>query len=118
MVLDILNQEGKSIKDIADRIPSYYITEDIRIPFEDKKRNEIFSHVLEDIKDKGSKVDLNDGIKMFTSDNSWALLRISISEPLLSLRFELKDEDKLPELIDYFLESVPELKAKVLGKIY
>jgi len=118
MVLDILEQEGKSIKEIADGIPSYYITEDIRIPFEDKKRNEIFSYVLEDIKNKDSKVDLTDGIKMFTPDNGWALLRISISEPLLSLRFEVKDKEKLAELIDYFLESVPELKARVLEKIY
>ena len=117
MILDILEQEGKSIKEIADGIPSYYITEDIRIPFEDKKRNKIFSYVLEDIKNKGSKVDLTDGIKMFTPDNSWALLRISISEPLLSLRFEVKDKNKLEGLIDYFLESVPELKAKVLEKI-
>jgi phosphomannomutase/phosphoglucomutase len=117
MVLDILEQEGKSIKEIADGIPSYYITEDIRIPFEDKKRNEIFSYVLEDIKSKGSKVDLTDGIKMFTPDNSWALLRISISEPLLSLRFEVKDKEKLARLIDYFLESVPELKSRVLEKI-
>ena len=117
MVLDILEQEGKSIKEIADGIPSYYITEDIRIPFEDKKRNEIFSYVLEDIKSKGSKVDLTDGIKMFTPDNSWALLRISISEPLLSLRFEVKDKEKLAGLIDYFLESVPELKSRVLEKI-
>jgi phosphomannomutase/phosphoglucomutase len=118
MILDILEQEGKSIKEIADGIPSYYITEDIRIPFEDKKRNEIFSYVLEDIKSKGSKVDLTDGIKMFTPDNSWALLRISISEPLLSLRFEVKDKEKLAGLIDYFLESVPELKSRVLKKIY
>jgi len=118
MILDILEQEGKSIKEIADGIPSYYITEDIRIPFEDKKRNEIFSYVLEDIKNKGSKVDLTDGIKMFTPDNSWALLRISISEPLFSLRFEVKDKEKLAGLIDYFLESVPELKSRVLEKIY
>jgi phosphomannomutase/phosphoglucomutase len=118
MVLDILNRKDKSIKEIADGIPSYYITEDIRIPFEDKKRNEIFSHVFEDIKNKGIKADLNDGIKMFTTDNSWALLRISISEPLLSLRFEVKDKDKLTDLIEYFLESVPELKARVLEKIY
>ncbi len=118
MVLKILGQEDNSIEEVADRIPSYYITEDIRIPFEDEKRNEIFSYVLEDIKNKGSKVDLTDGIKMFTPDNSWALLRISISEPLLSLRFEVKDKNKLDELIDYFLESVPELKTKVLEKIY
>ncbi|MFC2145199.1 phosphomannomutase/phosphoglucomutase [Actinomycetota bacterium] len=118
MVLDILNREGKNIKKIADGIPSYYITEDIRIHFGDKERNEIFSLVLEDIKKKGSKVDLTDGIKMFTTDNSWALLRISISEPLLSLRFEVKDKNKLTELIDYFLESVPGLKSRVLEKIY
>ena len=118
MVLEILGQEDKNIEEIAARIPSYYITEDIRIPFEDKKRNEIFSYVLEDIKNKDNKVDLTDGIKMFTPDNSWALLRISISEPLLSLRFEVKNKNKLDELVDYFLESVPELKTKVLEKIY
>ena len=54
---------------------------------------------------------------MFLDDNSWALLRISISEPLLSLRFEVKNKNTLVEIIDYFLESAPELRMKVREKL-
>lgn len=50
-------------------------------------------------------------------DNSWALLRLSISEPLLSLRFEVKDKNKLADIVDLFLESVPDLKQKVKLKL-
>ena len=51
------------------------------------------------------------------SDNNWALIRVSISEPLFSLRFEVKEKDKQSEIIDIFLESVPALRNRVKSKL-
>jgi len=117
MVLNMLVELQKNIELLCKKIPSYFITDDIRIKLVVEERNEFFRKVKEDVSKKNFRLDLNDGIKAYTKDNSWALLRQSITEPLLSLRFEVKEKDNLLQLIENFLESVPELKETVISKI-
>jgi phosphomannomutase/phosphoglucomutase len=118
MVLNMLVELQKDIESLCQEIPSYFITDDIRIKLAVEKRSEFFRKVKEDVSKKNFRLDLNDGIKAYTKDNSWALLRQSITEPLLSLRFEVKEKDHLLPLVESFLESVPELKEIVISKIY
>lgn len=117
LVLKILIEENKSIFKLASEIKSYYITEDIRIPFDNEIRRDMFNKIKTDVIRKNLNVDLKDGIKVFMLDNSWALVRVSISEPLFSLRFEVKEKNKQSEIIDIFLESVPALKNRVKSKL-
>ena len=116
IVLNMIVALGKDIITLSEEIPSYFITDDIRIRLSPEERIEYFDKVKKDIIKKGFKTDLNDGIKIYTKDNSWALLRQSITEPLLSLRFEVKDKNNLNWLIDSFLESVPDLKKIIKNK--
>lgn len=108
-----LAESGISLSDIADSVPEYTITPDIRIPYEGDG-----SHIIEKIAahfpaDMISRID---GVKVQFSDG-WGLARVSVTEPVITLRFEATSNDRILEIIDRFLEPVQEIRNAVISKL-
>jgi len=108
----IISETNKSLDELLSDIPRYYTTPDIRIPYE-KNDNE---QILEKIKSSFDKVLTVDGVRV-DFDDGWGLIRISVTEPVLTLRFESKSKENLPRIIESFLKPVPELKSLCQYKI-
>jgi phosphomannomutase/phosphoglucomutase len=61
----------------------------------------------------GGRVSRLDGVRA-EYDDGWALARLSITEPLITLRFEASQASGLPDIAARFLRSVPDLCKQVL----
>jgi phosphomannomutase/phosphoglucomutase len=74
--------------------------------------------VLSELKDvlKDFNLVTVDGVKAIF-DEGWALYRVSISEPLVSLRFETKKKSDLGKVIRRFLRSQPKLMKEVKSRL-
>lgn len=109
----LLARSGARLSDLADAVPGYATTPDIRVQF-DGGRPEIVRGLVESF--PAERVSTLDGVKV-AFDGGWALARISVTEPAITLRFEASDEDRLRAIIEEFLSPVPELREAADGEI-
>ena len=83
-------------------------TPDIRIrPPESVSANEIIARIAADFPPE--RVSLLDGVKVEFPDG-WALARASVTEPVITLRFEGRTREAVDRIMDDFLRSAPELR--------
>ena len=108
----IISETNEPLNELLSDMPRYYITPDIRIPYEKNDKEQI----LEKIRNSFDKVLTVDGVRV-DFDDGWGLIRISVTEPMLTLRFESKSKENLPLIIENFLKPVPELKSLCQPKI-
>jgi len=93
-------------------IPEYATSPDIRIACD------ATPDVLEKIATAfpEERVTRLDGVRVEFGDG-WALARMSVTEPAITLRFEAKSPDRLAEIAREFLAPVPQLAEEVLRQL-
>ena len=105
LMASILAATGKRLSDLADSIAEYTTTPDIRLPFSGD-REQVIARIADHFPaDEVSKLD---GVKV-SFPGGWGLARISVTEPVITLRFEAENGDRLREIVSIFLEPAPEL---------
>jgi len=86
-------------------IPVYAITPDIRIPV--KNPEEILEKIMKHY--PLHMVSTLDGVRI-QFENGWALIRKSVTEPLITMRFEGKNSSELEKIKNEIISIVPEIK--------
>ena len=112
VMADILRGSGMKLSEIADAVPEYVTTPDIRIPF-DGDREQIIERIASRFAPE--EVSRLDGVKINFGDG-WGLARVSVTEPAITLRFEAVSENRLREIVDQFLDPVPEIRRSSEGR--
>ena len=112
VMADILSGSGKKLSEISDAIPEYATTPDIRIPF-NGDREQIIERIASCFAPE--EVSRLDGVKINFGDG-WGLARVSVTEPAITLRFEAVSENRLREIVDQFLDPVPEIRRSSEGR--
>ena len=112
VVAHLLARLGRSLAELIEPIGWPAVTPDLRLPLPSDA-----AEILERIAAHcGGEVSRLDGVRA-QYDDGWALARISITEPMITLRFEARQATGLPEIAGRFLKSVPELSERVLEMI-
>jgi len=97
----------------ADTVPAYCITPDLRIPAADPGADDLIARIQRDLAFRFPSHTL-DGIRIQFPEG-WGLLRPSVTEPAITLRFEARRREDLALIIERFLAPVPELKDQVFS---
>jgi phosphomannomutase/phosphoglucomutase len=95
MLLRVLDAMGQSAAAAMDTVPSYPITPDIRVPCPPERARVILQELRDAFADY--PVDTLDGVRIQFPDG-WALVRVSVTEPMITLRFESHTPDQLVEI--------------------
>ncbi|MHB1000375.1 MAG: phosphomannomutase/phosphoglucomutase [Armatimonadota bacterium] len=114
MMAYLLSNKSVKLSDLADSIPEYSITPDIRIPY-DGSRRELIDTIASNFPD--DMISRIDGVKV-DFGTGWGLARASVTEPVITLRFESVDPDGLRKIIREFLTPVPELYDRVIQSAF
>ncbi|MBC8015513.1 MAG: phosphomannomutase/phosphoglucomutase, partial [Sporomusaceae bacterium] len=94
-----------SLAELVDQIPNYILTPDIRVTYKGTDKETILDGVAKALatycpnRIDGVRIEFNDG---------WGMIRASVTEPLFTLRFEAKTEQRLQEIIEILLSALPE----------
>lgn len=112
LVAHVLAAAQKPLAELISAIPWPVITPDLRIPFRGDA-NAVLNRIAETCAGHVSRLD---GVRAEYEDG-WALARASITEPLMTLRFEGRDRESLRRIITRFLAAVPDLHGKVMENI-
>jgi phosphomannomutase / phosphoglucomutase len=73
-----------------------------------KDKRQYVMKTLEENIPKGRKIDRTDGLKIWTDDNSWILLRPSGTEPIIRIYSESDSEEKLEKMYKEYEHSLKE----------
>jgi len=109
LLIFLLSRLHKPLAELIEAIGWPAISPDLRIPLD-----EDIQKVLESIAGScGGELTRLDGVRARYEDG-WALARASITEPVITLRFEGRDPEAMRAIAKRFLAAVPELGKKVM----
>ena len=97
-LLDIMEQTGKSLRELLKNAQYTAITPDIRIRASQEEIEEVMQRMEQWACEPDVQPVYIDGIRLEFPDDSWLLLRRSITEPAFTVRLEAPDEEKLQAL--------------------
>ncbi len=108
-LLQILSSTNRNLSDLADEIPDFISTPEIRIECADEEKFSVINDLVKKFKDEYDVVDI-DGARVLFGDG-WGLVRASNTQPVLVLRFEAKTESRLKEIKNIFKAKLKDYEA-------
>ncbi len=110
-----LAHSGRTLSEVRRGCPAVQMTPDLRVPVDQDERQEIIEQVgaawdgFPQIKTDGVRIDTPGG---------WALVRSSVTEPVLTFRFEGLDWHALDDLVKRIRGTLPEEVGNELWRRY
>ncbi len=108
----ILVESSVSLSEMVAAIPSYPITPDIRLPMAPEQVQELLAS-LEASLGAEAQITITDGLRL-EFDDAWGLVRPSVTEPVVTLRFEGQDAAALDRVLKRMESASPLLKGRLL----
>ncbi len=99
-IAQILSQSPDPFSKIISGLPHYFSLPEMRIPCANDRKFTVVEEVKKELW-KGYKVNAIDGVRV-DFDDSWGLLRVSNTEPQITLRFEGKTRPALEKVYAIF----------------
>lgn len=114
LMASLLAEDGRPVSEIIAAMPAYASTPDIRVHFSGDK-TAMIEQAAAVAKADGAAVLRIDGVKAIYPDG-WALLRGSVTEAALTLRFESGTPEQTLAVARRFTAALPDLQMEVLQK--
>lgn len=93
-----------SLAAIADAMPRYILSPDIRVPYQGTDKEMILDQLARQLADyRPNRID---GVRLEFADG-WGMIRSSVTEPLFTLRFEAKSPARLQEIANLLISPLP-----------
>lgn len=112
VVLNLVGRLQSPLADLVEPVGWPAVTPDVRIPFPDDPAATV-ERIAESC---GGAVTRLDGVRAEYEDG-WALARASITEPAITMRFEVRNPLQVADMVRRFLAGAEELQSRVLEKI-
>lgn len=112
---DLLKKSGRKLSELIAEYPERIRTPEIKLPIDDVSKKETVDKITESLKSKFRSV-LIDGIRFYTSDTAWGLLRPSNTSPYLTVRFEAETKEEvmnLKKILDDELAKYPAIQDRL-----
>jgi phosphomannomutase/phosphoglucomutase len=107
----LLRRSGLSLKDLAKTVPAYPITPDLRVPMTAEEIGRLLAD-LEGRLQGQAVLTRTDGLRI-EFPRGWGLVRPSVTEPVVTMRFEAVD----PEALENILFQVEGASSLLSGKL-
>jgi phosphomannomutase/phosphoglucomutase len=106
LLLQILSEADRPLSALMDEVPHYPITPDLRLPCPPEEHASILADLQSVFADH--KICTIDGVRI-EFDKGWALIRSSVTEPLITVRFEGHTKEDLQQIQAEVARRVPAL---------
>jgi phosphomannomutase/phosphoglucomutase len=107
----LVHRSGLSLEHLAASVPAYPITPDVRLPMQPAEIQALLNDLEHNLAAK-AKISRTDGLRIeFT--HGWGLVRPSVTEPVVTMRFEGTDWEALTSILD----MVEKASVRLTGKL-
>lgn len=96
-LVEILEKTGKTVSELLTDFPPSFSTPEIRLEVGEEKKYELVERYLEEIEDQCVNLNRIDGARASFGDG-WALVRVSNTQPSITLRFEARSQEALERI--------------------
>jgi phosphomannomutase/phosphoglucomutase len=96
---DLVGRSGRTLAELAARIPTYPSTPELRVDCPEERKFEVVADAVEHFKTTHEVID-TDGARILF-DDGWALIRASNTQPVIVVRFEARSPGKLRQIRDH-----------------
>lgn len=110
-LLEILSQTEAPLSSLLSDLPKTYSTPELRVDCPEALKFKLVAAAIQYFKDEGHNVIDIDGARV-VFDDGWGLVRCSNTGPILVMRFEAQNPERLEEIRDYIESSVESLRAQ------
>ncbi len=107
----LVQSSGETLSQLAARIPHYMITPDIRLHVAPGEADRIIAAVKKDLRG-AVEVNERDGVRAQFPDG-WGIVRASVTEPAITLRFEGHTRSALERIKREFVHAAPQLAGRI-----
>lgn len=108
---DLVRRSGQGLAALADAIPTYPITPEIRLKMDAAGVNRVIDMLAGGLA-REATLSTTDGLRVEYPD-AWGLARQSVTESALTLRFEGKTESALRQIMARFEAVAPDLAGRL-----
>jgi phosphomannomutase/phosphoglucomutase len=109
-LLEILTRKGKSLKELLAGVPQMVSTPEIRLDCPDDMKFQVVAEMAEEFKKDRQVIDVDGARVLF--DGGWGLVRASNTQPVLVFRFEARDEERLEQIRQIFMNKFEQKMAR------
>ncbi len=115
-VLEILKSSQKTLSQYFDQFPPRVSTHDIKLELSADVIEKLYEVLKNRARTMGGEVSTLDGVRA-VFEGGWGIVRKSVTQPVLSCRFESSDKKKMAALIAEWFQDDPKIQEMVLDKI-
>jgi phosphomannomutase/phosphoglucomutase len=115
-LLEMLKENNKTLGQFNDDFPQRFSTHDIKLELTQEMTSKLFTQLKSRAQQMGGKVSMVDGVRAVFGDG-WGIVRMSVTEPVLSCRFEASTDKKTFQLIEEWLQDDPAIQKAVLKRL-
>lgn len=104
-MVEILSNQDKNLNELCQGINIYYSTDELKLKTTEEKKYIVVEKVKEYATSKNYKSNTIDGIRIEFPDG-WALVRVSNTGPIVTVRFEANTQERLKEIETEFMNII------------
>lgn len=97
-LVDIVARSGDALSSLLEGVPRFASTPELRVDCEDDRKFEVVARAVEHFKQHYDVIDV-DGARIKMA-GGWALIRASNTQPIIVLRAEAENEERLADIRD------------------
>jgi phosphomannomutase/phosphoglucomutase len=103
-LLEILTQNKTDLRELLRDVPEMVNTPEIRMDCPEEKKFQVVKGLTEEFKKEYKVIDVDGARVLF--DGGWGLIRSSNTQPVLVLRFEARDQERLDQIRTIFMDKL------------
>jgi len=103
-MVEVLRRSGRSLSELAATVPPYFISPDVRLPRPGGDGARVIEQLKRAFADRPQ--DHTDGVRI-EFEHGWALCRLSVTEPVITLRFEGDTAEALEAIRREVMREIP-----------
>lgn len=115
-VLEILKEGHRTLGEFYSQFPVRVSTHDIKLELTPDSVPKLYEILKNRAESMGGEVSVLDGVRAIFKEG-WGIVRMSVTQPYLTCRFEAVNLKKLRVLAEEWFEDNPEIQQVILQKI-
>lgn len=115
-VMKILKDEGIGLAQFMDRFPPRFSTHDVKIQLPEEEVQGLYMALENRAKEMDARIATVDGVRAAVQD-CWGIVRRSVTEPVVSCRFEGAGRLKVMEFIQDWFRDSPQALAEIQKRL-
>ncbi|MBN2059227.1 MAG: phosphomannomutase/phosphoglucomutase [Deltaproteobacteria bacterium] len=103
-LIEIITRENVTLQDLLSGIPRTVTTPEIRLDCPDDRKIRVVDQMAESFRSEQDVIDIDGARVLF--QGGWGLIRASNTQPVIVLRFEAVDKERLEEIKNIFMDKL------------